>query len=160
VVEPVSRQTAAGSPLAALRRAHQPAQHARASRRVGTGEEGSASLELSIVFPAVLLLVLTVIQAGLYLHARNLALSAARVGLDDARLQGSSPGAGVAHAHSYLAEQNHSGLLSGITVSSVGSTATSVHMRVTAHVTSIVPGLPLTVDQDADGPVEQFTRQP
>ncbi|MDR3068766.1 MAG: pilus assembly protein [Cellulomonas sp.] len=50
--------------------------HGRAQRY----DEGSAAIEAAILFPFVLLLVITVFQASVCFHARNVALSAANGG--------------------------------------------------------------------------------
>jgi Flp pilus assembly protein TadG len=44
-------------------------------------EDGSVSLELAVIFPAVLLLIIAAVQAGLLFHARHLAQAAAQEGL-------------------------------------------------------------------------------
>ena len=45
------------------------------------GDRGSASLEIAILAPALLLLTFVVVQAGLWFYARNLALAAAQEGV-------------------------------------------------------------------------------
>src|SRR3712207_8131812 len=55
-----------------------------------TGERGAASLELAVVFPVVLLLVMTLIQAALWFYARSVALGAAQEGAREGRVQPAS----------------------------------------------------------------------
>ena len=57
-------------------------------------DTGSASIELVILFPALLLLVTAMIQYALWFHARSLALAAAQEGVAVARAYGSTPQAG------------------------------------------------------------------
>ena len=61
----------------------------RASRR-RRDDRGTSALEFSIIAPIFLLLVFTIIEGGLYLHARNTAQSAAREGVSYLRLAGSN----------------------------------------------------------------------
>ena len=44
------------------------------------GQDGSVSLEIAILAPALLLLVFSIVQGGLWFHARNLAQAAAQEG--------------------------------------------------------------------------------
>jgi len=121
------------------------------------GDHGAVSLQLAVVFPALLLSILVSIHAGLYLFSSDLVHSTARVGLDDARTQGSTAADGVARARAYLAQANGSGLLRGVTISSAGSTGTQIRLHVHATMNGLVPGLPVTLDTDVVGPVERFT---
>lgn len=121
------------------------------------GDHGAVSLQLAVVFPALLLTILVTIHAGLYLFSRDLVHSTARVGLDDARTRGSTAADGVARARAYLAQANGSGLLRGVTISSAGSTGTQIRLHVHAIMNGLVPGLPVTLDTDVVGPVERFT---
>lgn len=56
----------------------------------GRGERGTSALEFSIIAPVFLLLIFTIIQAGLYFHARNTAQSASREGVSYLRLAGTN----------------------------------------------------------------------
>ena len=60
---------------------------------------GSASLEIAVLFPVVLLLVFAVIQGALYYHARNVALAAASDGLTAARAGRAAARKGAARRH-------------------------------------------------------------
>lgn len=53
-------------------------------------ERGTSALEFSIIAPVFLLLIFTIIQAGLYLYARNTAQSASREGVSYLRLAGNN----------------------------------------------------------------------
>jgi len=102
-----------------------------------------------VVFPAVLLLVLLVIQAALYWHARSVALSAAQQGLAAAEVTGLP--AGQARASSVATQLGglHNPTVSG----SAGSVLTVV---VTGGIPSFVPGLNVTLSESAAGRSESY----
>ena len=118
-------------------------------------DRGAGSVEVAVLAVVVLMLVFTIIQTGLFFHARKVAQSAARQGVDTGRQFGSTPGDGVAQAEGFLAK--FGGSVRGASVSSAGSTAQEIHITVTGHVATLVPGLELTVTQDAHGPIERWT---
>jgi Flp pilus assembly protein TadG len=118
-------------------------------------DRGNASVEVAVLAVVVLMLVFTIIQVGLYYHARKVAQSAARQGVDTGRRFGSSPDDGIAQAQGFLAK--FGGSVRGASVSLAGSTAEELHITVTGHVATLVPGLELTVTQDAHGPIERWT---
>jgi len=126
-------------------------------RRPSRPDAGSAGLEIAILGPALLLLVFTVVQAGLWFYARSLALAAAQEGVAAARGYQASADAGVARARSFLDRSAGDSLLE-TTVSGAGSTATTVRIEVRGRALSVLPGVsgPL-VRQAAAGPVERFT---
>ncbi|MEU5958178.1 TadE family protein [Streptomyces sp. NPDC047525] len=125
----------------------------RALTENGARDRGAMSLEMLIVFPAVLLIILLVVHVGLWWHARNVALSAAQLGVESARVRGAAAGAGTAEARDFLARAG--GSISGISVS--GSKGATVRIRVTGHVDTMIPGLKLTIDQHADAAAERVT---
>ncbi|NUS90710.1 MAG: pilus assembly protein, partial [Streptomyces sp.] len=106
-------------------------------------DRGAGSVEVAVLAIVVLVLVFSIIQVGLFYHARKVAQSAARQGVDTGRQFGSSPGDGVAQAQEFLAK--FGGSVRGASVSSGGSTAEEIHITVTGHVATLVPGLELTV---------------
>jgi Flp pilus assembly protein TadG len=120
------------------------------------GERGGITIPLAIVFPAVLIMVLLVIQAGLWWYARQATLTAAREGSEAARAFGSSPAAGAERALSVI-ERIGTGT-SGAQASSSGSSSTQVRITVTVRAASIVPGVPgKTITQQVVAPVERWT---
>jgi hypothetical protein len=118
------------------------------SRRL-RADSGSTTLEIAVLFPAVLALVLLVIQAALYWHARDAALSAAQQGLAVAKVSGLPAGetraAEVAAALGGLGAPHAD-----------GSTGTEVAVVVTGSAPSLLPGLTFTVRESAAGPPEVF----
>jgi len=112
-------------------------------------ESGSTTLEVAVVFPAVLVLVLLVVQAALYWHARDAALSAAQQGLSAAKVAG--PAAGQSRAE-YVATQ-----LGGInTPHATAARGAEITVVVSGGAPSLVPGLTMTVSESAAGPSEAF----
>lgn len=120
-------------------------------------DDGSASLELAIIFPVLLLVVVALLQYGLWFHARTLAQAAAAEGVTTARAQGATLDAGRTRAETFLAEHAGDLLLEpAVTASapSPGHVAVEVRGR-SLSLLPLIPG-PLIV-QSAQGPVERFT---
>ncbi|MFZ0322657.1 MAG: TadE family protein, partial [Actinomycetes bacterium] len=86
-------------------------------------DRGSASLEVAILGPALLLLIFSIVQAGLWFYARSLALAAAQEGVTAARSYDADPGTGISRAQSFI-EQQAGDSLTQTSVSSAGSTPT------------------------------------
>lgn len=127
----------------------------RAQLRV-RGECGSASLQLVVVFPALMLVIFGVVQGALYFHARTVALAAAQEGLRGARVEEGTASAGGARAREFIARAGD-GLLIGVTVTP-SRTAAAASVTVRGRSLSLLPGLPgLPISQTAGGPVERFT---
>ncbi|MEU8196241.1 TadE/TadG family type IV pilus assembly protein [Microbispora amethystogenes] len=120
-------------------------------------ERGSATLEAALVYPALLLLVLLAINAALWFHARNLALAAAQEGLRAGRAYGSSLSAGQATAERLIRQVGGSFLTSAKV--SVERTADSLSVAVSGQAISLIPLLPLDVEQVARAPVEKWTSE-
>jgi hypothetical protein len=105
------------------------------------------------IFPAVMLLILTAVQAGLWWHARNVALAAAQQGVEVARGRDATLAQGTAEARSFLNRAGES--ISGASVT--GATGLTVRIEVTGTVDTLVPGLKLPVDQHAEAAKERIT---
>jgi len=121
---------------------------------VDSADRGSASAETAVVLPALLVLILLVVQTALYAHARNLTQSAAQEGLRAARLRAGSAAAGQSAARSFLAATAGT-LLTSPTVSAARSPTTAT-VTVDGHAAAVVPFLDLAVHSTAAGPVERF----
>ncbi len=125
--------------------------------RGGGGERGSASVEIAILFPVVLLVITAVVQYGLWFHARSLALAAAQEGVTAARVYQADPTAGPQRAAAF-ARDHAADTLTDVTVRTTTPGLGRVGIEVTGRALTIVPGLPgLAVTQRAEGPVERFT---
>ncbi|OIV35450.1 hypothetical protein BIV57_21515 [Mangrovactinospora gilvigrisea] len=111
---------------------------------------------MAILFPVVLMLVLLVVQAGLWWYARQTALTAAREGSEAARMYGATPAAGAARARSVL-DRLSTGL-SDKQVSTAGSDGQDVRISVSVRAVSLVPGVPgKKLTQQVVAPVERWT---
>jgi Flp pilus assembly protein TadG len=121
------------------------------------GDRGMISLELAILFPALLLVVFTTIQAALWYHARSLALAAAQEGVRAARAEDSTLADGRAAAQAFL-DRAAADTLLDTTVSTAGSGSTQVRVVVRGRALSVLPGIGgPTVAQESRGTVERFT---
>ncbi len=118
------------------------------------GDAGALTLSYVIVFPVILLVILVIVQASLYYMAHNLALAAARQGADAARAYNSTDGAGSAAALA-LISQDGSGMLAraDAVATRAGPTVT---VTVTGQAWSVLPGLPTTVSETVQEPIERF----
>ncbi|MFF3934118.1 TadE/TadG family type IV pilus assembly protein [Streptomyces hirsutus] len=126
-----------------------------ALRRRPGGDRGVASTEFAVLAVVVLALGFTIIQTGFYFHAKNVAQSAARQGVEAGRQYSAGEDDGVAQARTYL--NRFGGSVRGANVSSSGSTAEMVRITVRGHVATLVPGLTMDVTEHADAPMERVT---
>jgi len=121
------------------------------------GDVGSVSLEVAILAPALLVLVISIVQGGLWFHARNLAQAGAQEGATAAASYTSTPTAGITRARAFLTEQAGDSLTS-TSVTASGSTPTLARVEVTGRALSLLPGIGgMTVTASAAAPVEHFT---
>lgn len=128
-------------------------------RPAGRRERGTSALEFSVIAPVFLLLIFTIIQAGLYLYARNTAQSASREGVSYLRLAGnnSDPNAFISAAENVTeGYATKIGRLKNVTA--IGTINTE-----TGRVTMLVVGeavLPLggavEIQQTSEATLEQF----
>ncbi|MBY8889429.1 pilus assembly protein [Streptomyces sp. PTM05] len=111
---------------------------------------------MAIVFPFVILLTITVVQASMWYFARNIALTAAREGADAGRLYQATPADGAARARATLGRIAGDSLR-GAQVS-VNATADQVQITVTGTAPSMLPLVPgLRISQSASGTRERWT---
>ncbi|MFF4649266.1 TadE/TadG family type IV pilus assembly protein [Streptomyces sp. NPDC001380] len=116
------------------------------------------SVSLALVLPAVLVLVLLVVQASLWWYARQVALTAAREGAEAGRAHRAGPADGTARARAFLDRAGTA--VSDPRVSSDGSTAAVVRITVTVRAQSLLPGLDgQLITQHVTAPVERFVPQ-
>lgn len=122
--------------------------------RPARGEQGSATLPLVLVTPAMLVLILGGVQLGLWMHLQHVVTAAAQEGLVAARVEGGSPAAGEARADRFLTELAPP-LLRDRRVSSqpLGDDA---RVEVSGTVAQVIPGLQLRVRAVSQGPIERF----
>jgi hypothetical protein len=128
-------------------------------RRLWAGGErgGATGVTYAILYGSVLVVVLTLIQVGLWFYGRDLALTAARAGVDLGRSYGTvDPAAAQTHAQD-VAARTATGVLDNPTASATAD-ATTMTVTVQARVTTLVPGLELRVSQSSTAALEELTR--
>lgn len=127
------------------------------TRRRGVEERGSASVELVILFPALLLIVTALIQYSLWFHARSIALAAAQQGVSAARAYHSDPRLGRETALAFVADHGAGTLLYASATAS-SPVARHIEVVVTGRSLTVIPGAPgLAVSESASAPIERFT---
>ncbi|MFI7103281.1 TadE/TadG family type IV pilus assembly protein [Streptomyces sp. NPDC050161] len=125
--------------------------------RLRWSERGDASIQMAIIFPVFILFVISVVQVIMWGNARAVAQVAAREGVAAARAYKATPAQGAARSQEALGRLS-GGNLHGYRVSSGGSNAERVRIRVTGRATSLLPGIPnFPVDERASGTVERWT---
>ena len=127
------------------------------------GDSGASALELSIVAPAVLLLIFSTIQFALWSYGRNVALQAAREGVSRLRTVPSDADTDAAReaieddVEAYAVQVGAESLLDPAAVARYDATGEGrVRVTVTGRVASLVPGLTLRVTGSATGEIERF----
>ena len=128
----------------------------KAPRSFRADERGSASVELVVLMPLLLLILFSGVQGAVYYHARTLAMAAAQEGARAAARENATVAAGTSAATAFVTDT------AGDSLTAV--TITGSRTPVTATVTvrgsslSLVPGWTPTVEQSASLPVERITR--
>lgn len=126
----------------------------RRPRLPGAAEQRglSSSTQLAVVFPLLMLLTLGIVEAGLWLHARNVAQRAATAAVDVARGSFGTSGEGEERARD-LARA------AGLTdvVVSVDRGPQEVRARVTARAPFLLDLGLGTIDETAAGPRERVS---
>jgi Flp pilus assembly protein TadG len=130
----------------------------RAMRR----DRGSASVELVILAPALLLLVWLGVQFAFWFQGREVALAAAQAGARVAR-QEANINANWQQNSQQAATNYYNALgtklLNGVQAAATGSggaPVAQVQVTVSGTVASVVPGLTLNITETVSGPVECF----
>ncbi|RSN45130.1 hypothetical protein DMC64_20015 [Amycolatopsis sp. WAC 04197] len=126
-------------------------------RRVArlTGERGDENVSAILGLGALLLVTWVVLQVVMLFLGRNVALEAARDGVNAARLPPIDVAAAEQEARDYVNR------VTGSWLSNVNAEATvdgaNVTVVVTADAASLVPFARFSVSQRASGPIEQLT---
>jgi len=122
----------------------------------GSGDEGISTVEAAILFPVVILLMLAMLQAGIWYHARTAALAAAQEGGRAATAAGGTVDDATAAAQHFLASKA-GGEVHGASVE-VSASDQTVTVVVKGTSTSLVPGWKPQVTATTKTPVERLTR--
>lgn len=116
---------------------------------------GSASIELVILLPALLVVMLLGMQAALYHHARTVAIAAAEEGARAAGAENGHQSDGVAAADAFIATAGDSVLEDASTTAS--RTATAAQVTVHGYAMSVIPGWRIRVTHSSSVTVERVT---
>jgi Flp pilus assembly protein TadG len=113
-------------------------------RRLG-GDDGVATTEFVIATPALLFMLMLIVQAGLWFHGISVASAAAQDGARAASLQGADVGVGRTVAQDFCADLAPN-LLSGVNATSTEAGGV-VRVTVSADVVAVfaLPGLDLNL---------------
>lgn len=127
----------------------------------GGRDSGASAIELSIVAPALLLLIFAAVQIGLWLYGRNVADQAAREGVSYLRtvIGTATPGSALSAAEvtaSNFALAVGQGTIQDVSADADVLDGTRVRMRVRGRAISLVPGMTLEVHASAEGEIELF----
>jgi Flp pilus assembly protein TadG len=129
----------------------------RAGKR-GGGDQGSATVEVTLAMPLLGLLLLLIVQFAFWAHANHVAQAAANQGVQNARAYGSTEGGGVEVTNAIL-DQTAGSVLGNRSVT-VTNTATTSTVTVTGRVASVVPGLSLPITVRVTAPRELVPGMP
>ena len=128
----------------------------RAPTRVDAERGGATSVEMALVWVAILAFVLTTVQVGLVFLAGQLALTAAQDGLRAGRYDGS---ASTERAHQvaedFLSRTAGTTLISPTVTTTLAPDGATLRVDVTGTVLSVVPGVELQVAKRAAGVIER-----
>lgn len=117
-------------------------------------ERGDAAIEAVLAVPVLLLMIVIVIQFGLWYHASHTVKAAAQEGVRSARIEDGSAAEGQVRAAQFVANAAPT-LVEDVTVTASRDDETArVEVRGSVH--SLVPGLNLSVHAEAQSPVERF----
>jgi Flp pilus assembly protein TadG len=117
-------------------------------------ERGSASVELVVAAPLILLLIMMVVQFAMWAHATHVAQAAANSGVQTARAYHSSADDGRTQAISVL-DQLAGTVLTGARVDARRDSATATAtVTVTGDAVAVLPGLRLPVHVSVTAPRE------
>jgi Flp pilus assembly protein TadG len=128
------------------------------SRRL-RGDRGAATTELAVTAPALLLLMMAIVQFGLWYHAAHLANAAAQEGARAYRVQTGSEAEGVETARNFLSGVGNGPFQQTPRVSPVSRDGgDTVGITVSGQIISVLPfdfgGF--TVEATSVGPRERF----
>lgn len=125
-------------------------------RSIRRDERGSASVELVVLMPLLLLILFSGVQGAVYYHASTLALAAAQEGARAAARENATLAAGTSAASAFVTHAAGDSL-TGVRVTGTRTPVTAT-ITVTGSGLSLVPGWTPTVTQAASLPVERITR--
>lgn len=122
----------------------------------GHGDEGLSTVEAVFTVPVMVIMVLAIVQAALWWYGRQVASTAADEAARTARAYASTAADGQARGRDYISTVDPDSSTLRTRHVYVTRTATTVTVRVTGQVVSIVPFLSPDVDVTVIAPVERY----
>ena len=119
-------------------------------------EDGSSTVELAVLAPLALVLLLGVLQAGLWVHTRSLCTHAAQQGTSAAATVTGSSASGEQAAADFLARSPSAATHPDVSVDS-GATGVTVRVSASAPLVLPIPGLQISVEGLSHAGKERFT---
>jgi Flp pilus assembly protein TadG len=110
------------------------------------------TIQVAILFPAVLLWLMLIVQYGLWWHGKQIANAAAAEAVAAAQVPNGTEADGNAAAHRFV---DHSGNLTNVTVQ-VSRRTDVVIAEVGGNAPRLVPGVEWSVTARSQAPVERF----
>ena len=107
--------------------------------------------------PVLFALLFLGVQAGLYYHARSVAIAAAQQGARQAGSREGTQASGIATARQFLTRAGGIGVIVHADVTGFRG-ATTASVTVTGQSMSVIAGWRVRIDQSATVPVERLTR--
>lgn len=104
--------------------------------------------------PALLTLIMLLVQTGLWFHAQHVAQAAAQEGVRAARVEGGSEAAGEARTNDFLDDMGRT-IIEGRSLT-VHRDDDIARVTVTGKAVNVVPGLSFPIREVAEAPVERF----
>jgi Flp pilus assembly protein TadG len=123
----------------------------------GTGQRGSATVEFTILFPIIVVLLLAGPQLVLWYFARETAQAAASAAARAATVSTASAADGRAAADSYLTRVGRDTITSYRIEETHSATTVTVHIRVTVPAVIPLPGFTPAADVTITRDTERFT---
>lgn len=112
---------------------------------------GSSTVEIAVLLPLMMLLLMVVVQVGLWFHVRAVMTTAANKAVDATRVDEGTVADGHLAAEQFLASTD---ALDEATIE-VTRDADTAAVEVSGRVTSLLFGAPLSVHVVVEAPVEQ-----
>lgn len=120
----------------------------------GQAEEGDAVTEIVIVVPVLMLLIMTIVQFGLWYHAEHVVQAAAQEGVRAARSLDGTAGDGIDRAQRFLAMTAPALIHDPVVRASRDERQSSV--EVTGKVVGVIPVVRMAVAARAVSATETF----
>ena len=101
-------------------------------------DQGLATLEVALITPILILVLLGLVQFGLWYHAEEVTIAAAQEGAAAASVRSGTPAAGQARAQQLLAGLS---TITSETQVDVGSDTGGITVSITSRLRGLIPGV-------------------